>query len=106
MAFPEGDWRASWPNDVKADWVAEQATMAAKVDEVVAGRGLTRPAACLAYVLGDARVSAAIPGSADPDHVRANAAASGGPGLEPAVRRRLNDLWRARAIHGTYNGSG
>lgn len=106
MAFPDGDWRATWPNDVKRDWVAEQVAMAARVDEVVAGRGLTRPELCLAYVLGDARVAAAIPGSADPDHVRANMAASGRPTLDSELRLALNDLWRSRAVHGTYNGSG
>lgn len=106
MTFPDGDWRATWPNDVKRDWVAEQVAMAARVDEVVAGRGLTRPELCLAYVLGDARVAAAIPGSADPDHVRANMAASGRPTLDPELRLALNDLWRSRAVHGTYNGSG
>jgi aryl-alcohol dehydrogenase-like predicted oxidoreductase len=106
MTFPEGDWRATWPNDVKQHWLDEQIAMSRAVDEVVAAAGLSRPAFCLAYALGDDRVSAVLPGSADPDHVRANAAASGGAGLDPSLRARLNALWRERAIHGTYNGSG
>jgi aryl-alcohol dehydrogenase-like predicted oxidoreductase len=106
MTFPEGDWRATWPNDVTQHWLDDQIAMSRAVDEVVAAAGLSRPAFCLAYALGDDRVSAVLPGSADPDHVRANAAASGGAGLDPSLRARLNALWRERAIHGTYNGSG
>jgi len=106
MAFPEGDWRATWPDDVKQGWLDDQIRMAGLVDGIVADSGLDRPAFCLAFVLGDMRVSAVLPGSADPDHVRANAAASGGPGLGPDVCRRLRELWLERRIHGTYNGSG
>jgi len=104
MEFPPGDWRATWPNDVKQHWIEEQIRMAAAVDEVVADSGLSRPEFCLAYALGDDRVSAVLPGSADPDHVRANAAAGGR--LPPELRARVNELWRARSVHGTYNGSG
>jgi len=106
MDFPEGDWRATWPNEVKQDWLAEQVRMTGLVDGAMAGTGLDRPAACLAYVLGDQRVSAVLPGSGNLDHVRANVAAGGGPGLDPSTRRRLKELWLARTIHGTYNGSG
>lgn len=106
MEFPEGDWRATWPAEVKQGWLDEQIRMTAAVDEVMAGSGLERPAFCLAYALGDARVSVVLPGSANPDHVRSNAAASGGPGLDAATRRRIKDLWLARTVHGTYNGSG
>ena len=106
MAFPEGDWRATWPAEARQGWLDDQIRMTRLVDDVVAGSGLGRAAFCLAYVLGDTRVSAVIPGSADPAHVRVNAGASGRPGLDPGARQRLKDLWLARAIHGTYNGSG
>ncbi len=106
MAFPPGDWRATWPNEVKQHWLDDQIRMSRLVDEVIGASGLSRPAFCLAYALGDRRISAALPGSADPGHVRANAAASGGPGLDPSVRHRVKELWLARAVHGTYNGSG
>jgi len=106
MEFPAGDWRATWPNQVKQHWLDDQIRMSRLVDEAVAASGLSRAACCLAYVLGDDRVSAVLPGSADPNHVRANAAASAGPGLDPDTRRLLKELWLARAIHGTYNGSG
>ena len=106
MAFPAGDWRATWPHDVKRQWLEDQIAMTRHVDEVIAGSGLSRPAFCLAYALGDRRVSAVLPGSADPDHVRANAGASGGPALGEPARRRLKELWLERSIHGTYNGSG
>jgi len=106
MAFPPGDWRATWPAEVKQDWLDEQIRMTDSVGEVVAGSGMDRPGFCLAYALGDARVSVVLPGSANPDHVRENAAASGRPGLDAATRQRVKDLWLARTIHGTYNGSG
>jgi aryl-alcohol dehydrogenase-like predicted oxidoreductase len=106
MEFPEGDWRATWPAEVKQHWLDDQIRMSTAVGEVVAGSGLSRPAFCLAYVRGDDRISAVLPGSADPDHVRVNAAASGGPGLDAATRQRVKELWLARTIHGTYNGSG
>lgn len=107
MAFPEGDWRATWPQQVKQDWLHEQVRMAEAVTGVIADTGLDRPTFCLRYVLGSAAVSTVIPGSADPDHVRANASVSSdGLELDPDVRRRVNELWRQRVIHGTYNGSG
>jgi aryl-alcohol dehydrogenase-like predicted oxidoreductase len=106
MEFPAGDWRATWPNDVKQHWLDDQIAMSRRVDDVIAASGLSRPAFCLAYALGDHRVSAVLPGSADPEHVRANAAASAGPAIDPAIRRRLRELWLERSIHGTYNGSG
>ena len=106
MAFPEGDWRATWPQEVKEGWLADQVRMSSLVDEAVAASGLDRPAFCLAYVVGDPRVSAVIPGSADPAHVRANAAASGHATIDPETRGHLKDLWLQRRLHGTYNGSG
>jgi predicted aldo/keto reductase-like oxidoreductase len=65
---------------------------------------LARHELCLRYVLGAPAVSVVIPGSADPDHVRANVRVSGG--LDPAVRQRVNQLWLDRKVRGTYNGSG
>ncbi|MDQ6725158.1 MAG: aldo/keto reductase [Actinomycetota bacterium] len=106
MEFPEGDWRATWPAEVKRDWLDEQIRMTDAVGSVMAGSGIDRPAFCLAYALGDHRVSAVLPGSANPDHVRANVAVSGGPGLDAATRQRVKALWLARTVHGTYNGSG
>jgi len=106
MEFPEGDWRATWPTEVRQGWLDDQIRMTGMVGDVMAGSGLDRPAFCLAYALGDARVSVVLPGSANPDHVRANAAASSGGVLDAATRRRLKELWLARTIHGTYNGSG
>lgn len=106
MEFPPGDWRATWPRSVKEAWLEGQIAMAEAVKEVIAESGLDRPAFCLKYVLGAPTVSAVIPGSANPEHVAANAAASDGPPLPEAARQRLKDLWRQRRIHGTYNGSG
>jgi aryl-alcohol dehydrogenase-like predicted oxidoreductase len=103
MTFPEGDWRATWAGP---GWVEEQVRMREQVDEVIAASGLDRPGFCLAYVLGDDRVSAVLPGSSDPDHVRANCAVPGRPGLDPAMREAVTALWRERRIHGTFNGSG
>jgi aryl-alcohol dehydrogenase-like predicted oxidoreductase len=104
MQFPDGDWRATWPLDEKRDWVEEQRRMAEEVKAVMAETGVDRPTFCLRYALEPAAVSVVIPGSADPDHVRANTAASGT--LEPAVRQRVKQLWLDRKIRGTYNGSG
>lgn len=103
MTFPDGDWRATWAGP---GWVEEQVRMREQLDEIVAASGLDRPGFCLAYVLGDARVSAVLPGSANPDHIRANCAVSGSPGLDPSVRAQVKTLWTGRRIHGTYNGSG
>lgn len=104
MTFPDGDWRATWPREEKRDWLAEQRRMADAVKAVIAESGVDRPTFCLRYVLEPAAVSVAIPGSADPDHVRANVAASGS--LAPAARQGVKQLWLDRTIRGTYNGSG
>lgn len=104
MQFSPGDWRATWPQDVKRDWLAEQRRMAGEVKAVIDETGMDRPAFCLRYVLGSPAVSAVIPGSANPDHVRANSAVAGT--LDPGVRRRVKQLWLDRTIRGTYNGSG
>ena len=106
MRFPAGDWRATWPLEEKRDWLEEQRRMAAEVKAVIDAAGVARHEFCLRYALGPAAVSVAIPGSADPDHVRANTAASGAGGLDPAVRERVKQLWLDRTIRGTYNGSG
>ncbi len=106
MTFPAGDWRATWPQGVKEAWLEGQIRMSDTVKELITGSGLDRPTFCLRYVLGVPAVSAVIPGSADPDHVAANAAASEAPNLDAATRRALKDLWLGRRIHGTYNGSG
>ena len=106
MEFPTGDWRATWPQSVKKAWLEDQIEMAEVVREVIAGSGVDRPTFCLGYVLGAAAVSAVIPGSADPDHVAANVAASRAPPLDADTRQRLKELWLGRRIHGTYNGSG
>ncbi len=105
MTFPDGDWRATWPKRVKQDWVEEQARMAGLVDGVVASSGIDKPEFCLRYVLASPTVSAVIPGSANPAHVRSNVAVAGAGALDESSRERLKELWRARRIHGTYNGS-
>ena len=102
--FPEGDWRATWPLEEKRNWLAEQKRMADAVKAVIAESGIDRPTFCLRYVLEPPAVSVAIPGSANPDHVRANTAASG---VLPAdVRQQIKQLWLDRTVRGTYNGSG
>jgi aryl-alcohol dehydrogenase-like predicted oxidoreductase len=106
MEFPPGDWRATWPQAVKDKWLEDQIAMTEVVKEVIAGSGLDRPTFCLKYVLGHDAVSAVIPGSANPHHVASNVAASAAPDLSPADRQRLKELWHARRIRGTYNGSG
>jgi len=104
--FAPGDWRATWPRSVKEGWFEDQARMADLVQGVVDGSGLARHAFCLKFVLGAPAVSAVIPGSADPAHVRANVLAPGqGPPLSAEARHRLQEMWTRRQIHGTYNGS-
>ena len=106
VEFPPGDWRSTWPLQIKQDWLAEQARMAALVEEVVAGSGLPKHAFCLKYVLQSPVVSVVIPGSADPDHVRSNVLApTEGPPLSPEAVGRLREMWVQGSIHGTYNGS-
>ena len=80
------------------------AAMHAAVDAGVEGATFAQLA--LRWILGFEAVSTVIPGSADPDHVAANAGASSAPDLAPEVRRRLKELWLGRRIHGTFNGSG
>jgi len=104
FSFPEGDWRATWPQRAKRDWLDEQRRMAAAVGQVTTDAGLDRHAFCLRYVLGSSAVSAVIPGSADPEHVRSNMAA--GSDLPPEARQRVKQLWLDGTIRGTYNGSG
>lgn len=104
VQFPAGDWRATWPREEKRDWFEEQKRMADEVKAVIDEAGMARHQFCLRYALAPAAVSVAIPGSADPDHVRANAAASGE--IDPALRQLVKQLWLDRKIRGTYNGSG
>jgi aryl-alcohol dehydrogenase-like predicted oxidoreductase len=103
--FPEGDWRASWPQRTHPNWVADQARMAEVVGDVITRNGIAKPEFCLRYVLGDPTVSSVIPGSADPDHVRGNVMVSPAEPLDDAVRTELKELWVQRLIEGTYNGS-
>lgn len=49
----------------------------------------------LKYLLGDARVTAVIPGTADPAHMADNAGAMRGPLPDPAQRRRMRDFVEA-----------
>ena len=103
VEFAPGDWRATWTGP---DWAAEQARMATLVAEVVDGSGLSKHAFCLKYVLASPEVSVVIPGSANPDHVRANALApAAGPPVSAEAFLRLRQLWAERRIHGTDNGS-
>ena len=106
MEFPPGDWRASWPQSVKDAWLETQVEMAQAVRGIIDESGLDRPTFCLRYVLGSKAVSSVIPGSANPAHVASNARASEAPDLPEPARKRVKDLWLARRIHGTYNGSG
>lgn len=104
--FAPGDWRGSWPQQTKPDWLADQVRMADLVKDIIATSGLDKPEFCLRYVLANAAVSAVIPGSADPRHVRSNLAVSTAGGLDPRITARLGQLWAEGMIHGTYNGSG
>jgi aryl-alcohol dehydrogenase-like predicted oxidoreductase len=105
MQFAAGDWRASWPQESRPDWLEDQVRMGELVKPIIADSGLDKPDFCLRYVLECPTVVAVIPGSANPDHVRSNMASSGAAPLSPAIRHRLKELWVSREIHGTYNGS-
>jgi len=103
--FADGDWRASWPQESNPGWLENQVHMAGLVKDVVAGSGMTTPEFCIKYVLSNDVVSAVIPGSANPEHVRANVSISSVPPLDDALRQQVKDLWLKREIHGTYAGS-
>src|SRR5262249_21417518 len=47
FTFPEGDWRATWPNDVKQNWLDDQRRMSHAVGEVIAESGIDKPTFCL-----------------------------------------------------------
>ena len=57
----------------------------------------TWPAALLAWILSDARITATIPATADPSHMEANARVGEGPLLDPDQRRLVADLAGTRA---------
>lgn len=105
MTFAEGDWRATWPQKTEPGWLEEQVRMAELANAVIADSGLGKAEFCLKFVLASEAVSAVIPGSANPDHVRSNMAARREPLLDAEITDRLRQLWTSRAIHGTYNGS-
>jgi aryl-alcohol dehydrogenase-like predicted oxidoreductase len=103
--FVEGDWRGSWPLKVKPGWLEDQAAMADQLRPILEATGVSRSCAALKYVLSCKSVSTVIPGSSNPRHVRENMQASDGSPLDVAVLARIRELWRERALHGTYNGS-
>lgn len=103
--FADGDWRASWPLDVKPGWLDDQRSMGAALRAVLDAADLGHAEGALRYVLAHDAVSSVIPGSANPAHVKANLAASGAGALPDAVIGQIKELWLDRTIHGTYNGS-
>ena len=79
--WPEGDWRNLY-------FVPEN--LGPTVDRVEALRplvpaGMTMPELALRFILSDPRVSTVIPGMRSLAHVRSNAAAGDGRGLDPAL---------------------
>jgi len=61
--------------------------------EPLAAKGVaTWAQALLRWILSDRRVTAVIPATADPSHVKMNAAAGDGPWLDPDERRLVADL--------------
>jgi diketogulonate reductase-like aldo/keto reductase len=52
--------------------------------------------AVLVWGLSDARITAVIPATSTPDHLRANARAARHPGFGPPERRYVEELWRER----------
>jgi aryl-alcohol dehydrogenase-like predicted oxidoreductase len=104
-SFPSGDWRGSWPLDIKPGWLEDQVQMARRTKPVLGSTGLPFSTAALRFLLRQPAVSAVIPGSANPVHVAENVAASNGEAIDGHVVATLERLWAERAIHGTYNGS-
>jgi aryl-alcohol dehydrogenase-like predicted oxidoreductase len=49
--------------------------------------------AVLVWILSDPRVTAVIPATGDPGHMRANARAGEHPGFDAEQRRRVEELW-------------
>jgi aryl-alcohol dehydrogenase-like predicted oxidoreductase len=105
MKFVEGDWRASWPLNVKQGWLEDQIRMAVLVKPLFQAHGLSSSQACLQYVLSTETVSSVIPGSASPSHVAENMAAARAPSVPPDLVAALRSLWVDGRIAGTYNGS-
>ncbi|MFG3684492.1 aldo/keto reductase [Micromonospora chalcea] len=105
MQFEDGDWRGSWPLEVKPGWLEDQTRMAGLVKEIFGAAGIDQSLGALTYVLANDVVSSVIPGSANPDHVRGNVAAAMAPRLDDGLIENLKDLWRNGLVHGTYNGS-
>jgi aryl-alcohol dehydrogenase-like predicted oxidoreductase len=105
MEFDQGDWRASWPLDVKPGWLEDQIDMANRARPVLESSGVSGPVAALKFVLRQPALSSVIPGSANPTHVAENIGASSAPPMPDGIATQLEELWTTRAIHGTYNGS-
>lgn len=102
--FPEGDWRASWPLQVKPGWLESQISMAEKVKPILTASGLAYAEAALQFVLASPEVSSVIPGSANPSHVAQNIRSSDIT-LSEQVIQTIRQLWLDRQVQGTYNGS-
>jgi aryl-alcohol dehydrogenase-like predicted oxidoreductase len=105
MKFEEGDWRGSWPLNVKPGWLEDQSRMATLVKELFATARVDENVGAIRYVLASDAVSSVIPGSANPEHVRGNVSASAESDLDEELIDRLKELWRNGSVHGTYNGS-
>lgn len=103
--FAEGDWRASWPLSVKPGWLEDQAAMGSLIQATFQRHGVPLTTGALGYVLAHDAVSSTIPGSADPNHVRANMRVSSDRLLPSGLTDELKQLWQERKLHGTYNGS-
>jgi diketogulonate reductase-like aldo/keto reductase len=72
-----------------------QALRQRKLPDVAADLGCTSwSQLLLKFVLGHAAVTCAIPGTGQPEHMAANAAAGAGPVLEEAQRVQISDAWR------------
>jgi aryl-alcohol dehydrogenase-like predicted oxidoreductase len=105
MEFEASDWRGRWPLDIKPNWLESQISMADAVRPVLARTGLASNVAALRFVLDNPAVTAVIPGSSNPDHVKVNMSASDVGRLDAAIHDELRALWVSGQVHGTYNGS-
>jgi len=105
MRFEEDDWRGTWPQTFKKNWLEEQVDMADAVKTVITTENRTMANAAIKFILMNRNVTAAIPGSSNPNHVLSNVAAAKSPPLSTNTMQQLKQLWLAGKIHGTYNGS-